>query len=55
MSYKKLTIEIIDSIINIVGDQYVIQNKEEIEHFAHDETEDLSFFPEVVVKPRTLI
>ena len=37
----------------IVGDSYVHTDNETLEHCSHDETEDLRYPPEVVVKPRT--
>ncbi len=48
---------IIDSLLitlkELVGEKNVLTDQESIEHYAHDETEDLRFFPDVVVKPRT--
>ena len=37
----------------IVGEQYVIEDKETRSVYGHDETEELHFLPEVVIKPRT--
>ncbi|MEE2700156.1 MAG: FAD-linked oxidase C-terminal domain-containing protein [Bacteroidota bacterium] len=37
----------------IVGDYYVLTDEEKLDEYSHDETEDLSFLPEVIVKPRT--
>ncbi|HLO37490.1 MAG TPA: FAD-linked oxidase C-terminal domain-containing protein, partial [Lacibacter sp.] len=37
----------------IVGEQYVFVDEESLSNYAHDETENLHFPPEVVVKPRT--
>lgn len=51
--YQSITPEIIQSLIAIVGAEFVFVDGENIEKYAHDETEDLRFFPEVVVKPRT--
>ena len=53
MSHKNITKEIIDQLINIVGAEYLIVDVDVLEKFSHDETEDLRFYPEVVVKPRT--
>lgn len=51
------TIAISDSIINslqsILGKDFVFYDAESLQHYSHDETEDLHFTPEVVVKPRT--
>jgi glycolate oxidase len=35
----------------ICGDSYVFADEETLFHYSHDETEDLSFLPDVVVKP----
>ena len=37
----------------IVGDAYVLVDDEALHQYAHDETEDLHFLPDVVIKPRT--
>jgi len=50
---KSLTTDIIQSIKKIVGDNYVFVDDESLQHYAHDETENLHFLPDVVVKPRT--
>tara|TARA_B100000809_G_scaffold81863_1_gene80125 strand:+ start:9428 stop:10816 length:1389 start_codon:yes stop_codon:yes gene_type:complete len=44
---------IIDQLKSIVGDAFVLYDTENLEIYSHDETEDLTFFPEVIVKPRT--
>lgn len=38
---------------NIVGEQYVFADEETLRNYGHDETEQLLFPPEVVIKPRT--
>ncbi len=43
----------IDEFINICGSENVLTNVDEMNHYAHDETEALHFLPEVVIKPRT--
>lgn len=53
MNYGKITPEILESIRNICGVQHVFTSKESIENYSHDYTEDLRFYPEVVVKPVT--
>lgn len=45
--------EIIQQLKAIVGEQYVFVDEESLSNYAHDETENLHFPPEVVVKPRT--
>ncbi len=37
----------------IVGEQYVFVDEEVLHHYAHDETEDLHYLPDVVIKPKT--
>ncbi|MBS1731654.1 MAG: FAD-binding protein [Bacteroidetes bacterium] len=37
----------------IVGDAYVFTDEESLDHYAHDETENLHFLPDIVIKPRT--
>lgn len=37
----------------IVGEAYVLVDKENLDNYAHDETEDLHYLPEVVLKPDT--
>ena len=53
MEYNIVTVDIINQIKTIVGNDFVLFDKESLEKYSHDETEDLKFFPEVVVKPRT--
>lgn len=53
-SYSTVTSEIIELLSGIVGASYVLVDAETLELFSHDETENLRFFPEVVVKPRTV-
>jgi len=37
----------------IVGENFVLIDEESLHHYAHDETENLHFLPDVVIKPRT--
>lgn len=37
----------------IIGEQFVLADEETLTHYSHDETERLSYLPEVVLKPRT--
>ena len=43
----------IEAFKKITGEQFVISDEESLTHYAHDETEDLHYMPEVVIKPRT--
>jgi len=49
--YQKIAPEIIPQFIQIVGEQYVFVDEASRLEYGHDETEDLSFPPEVVLKP----
>ena len=51
--YNKITVDILKAITAIVGDDAVITDHAGLEKYSHDETEDLSYYPEVVVKPRS--
>ncbi len=53
MRYNIVNTAIIDQLKSIVGDAFVLYDTENLEIYSHDETEDLTFFPEVIVKPRT--
>src|ERR1700712_5767801 len=53
MPYNKITGDILKAITTIVGDSAVITSHVDLEKYSHDETEDLSYYPEVVVKPRS--
>ncbi len=37
----------------ITGDQYVLADEESLQSYGHDETEDLLFLPDIVIRPRT--
>lgn len=52
-AYSKVNIDLITKLKEIVGGQYVMVDDETLNIYAHDETENLHFTPEVVVKPRT--
>ena len=43
----------IESFKKIVGDQFVYVDEESLNKYAQDETENLHFPPEIVIKPRT--
>lgn len=49
--YNKITIDIINELKSIVGNDYVFSDEENLEKYGRDETEDLLYKPEVVVKP----
>ncbi|MFZ9387296.1 MAG: FAD-binding oxidoreductase [Chitinophagaceae bacterium] len=45
--------ELVDQFRKIVGDPFVFADEESREHYGRDQTEDLYYRPDVVVKPRT--
>jgi len=51
MNFSNITVEIKQELIDVVGDNYCLTEKSSKEDYCHDETEDLNFQPEVVVKP----
>jgi glycolate oxidase len=53
MGYNVVTTKIIHQLKSIVGDSFVLYDHESLDKYSHDETEDLKFFPEVVVKPKS--
>jgi glycolate oxidase len=46
-----LTSQHLEQLKSIVGEEHVYVDVETLERFSHDETENLRFLPEVVVKP----
>ncbi len=53
MNYNKITTSLFDKLQKICGEQNVFFDSESLKNYGHDETEDLVFLPEVVVKPNT--
>ena len=53
MDYKRLNIDDISFFKEIIGAEYVFTDNQSILHYSHDETEDLSYPPEVILKPVT--
>ncbi len=53
MNYNKINTPILKQLQQIVGETYVLFDAENLTNYAHDETEELVFLPEVIVKPRT--
>ncbi|HEY0041365.1 MAG TPA: FAD-linked oxidase C-terminal domain-containing protein [Flavisolibacter sp.] len=48
---QSLAIEHLDAFNKISGEKYVLVDEETLHNYAHDETEDLHFLPDVVIKP----
>lgn len=53
MLYNLISQALLNKIQVIAGTGNVITGREEMQRYSHDETEDLHFYPEVVVKPET--
>jgi glycolate oxidase len=53
VSNGALTIEHIVFFENLLGKQFVFTDEESLNIYARDETEDIHFLPDVVLKPRT--
>ncbi|MGB4776526.1 MAG: FAD-linked oxidase C-terminal domain-containing protein [Daejeonella sp.] len=53
MVFNTISPKILEQITSIVGADLVISTREQLEKYAQDETEDLKYYPEVVVKPQT--
>lgn len=51
MNYNKIDAAFLEELISIVGSDYVLTSKEALYEHSHDYTEDLSYFPEVVIRP----
>ena len=54
VEYKKINIDDLIILKKIVGEEYIFTDEEKLLEYSHDETEDLSFPPEVIVKPRAI-
>ena len=53
MSFNSIDNKMIEQLSGIVGEQYVLFDNNAFEKYGRDETEDLVFYPEVVVIPET--
>ena len=49
--FNKITPEIVEAFKRIAGDKNIHLDKFDLEPYSHDETEDLRFYPDVVIKP----
>lgn len=49
--YKKIDSEVLKKLADIVGNEFVFTDSESLEKYGKDETEDLVYPPEAVVKP----
>ncbi len=48
-----ITEDQVQQLKDLLGEQYVFADEESLHHYSHDETEHLTYLPEVVIKPRT--
>ena len=53
MKFSKISLEVLLEIKRICGEDHVYTDRQKLEKYGQDETEDLIFFPEVVVRPDT--
>jgi len=53
MPFQPISANIAEQIRAIVGTDNFFSDHAQLERYAHDETEDLRYFPEVAVKPQT--
>lgn len=52
-TYKDHFEEILQNFKTILGNDFVFVDEETKQYYGHDETEDLVFLPDLVIKPRT--
>ena len=53
MEFNKITPELLSAIKAIVGESNVLTQHDDLEKYSHDETEDLTYYPEAAVKPKS--
>ncbi|MBP6304317.1 MAG: FAD-binding oxidoreductase, partial [Bacteroidia bacterium] len=53
MQYNQVTAELLQQFCQITGEQFVLTGKESTVTYARDYTEDLVYYPDVVIKPGT--
>lgn len=51
MPFAEVSADLVNRFEAIVGKEFIIVDEENRAHYAHDETEDFSFLPDVVLKP----
>lgn len=54
INYNKATSITFNALKDVVGTDFITTDKEQLEKYGQDETEDLVFLAEVVVKPQTV-
>lgn len=53
MAFTEVSVDVVGKLEAIVGKENIILDQEKRLDYGHDETEDYSFLPDIVVKPRT--
>ncbi len=53
MNYKKISPSDVTFFSSVLGSEFVMSDAEALLKFGHDETEDLIFSPEIVLKPKS--
>ena len=53
VEFKNSVLHHVDEFKKIAGDAYVLIDKESLAAYDHDETENLHFLPDIVIKPRS--
>ena len=53
VEYKKIDIDDLEVFKKIVDEKFVFTDEDKLQEYSHDETEDLSYSPEVVITPNT--
>ena len=53
MMFNKPSLNSVSAFRRILGDENVLFDKESLSHYSHDETEDLKFLPEIILKPNS--
>jgi len=54
-SYREVAPDILEHFKKILGEELVLSSPADLEPYSHDETEDLHFLPQVVLKPTTTL
>ncbi|HVW13174.1 MAG TPA: FAD-linked oxidase C-terminal domain-containing protein [Mucilaginibacter sp.] len=53
MEFNKITPDILSAFKTIVGDNAIVTNHVDLEKYSHDETEDLHYYPDAAVTPKS--
>ena len=54
INYNKVNLTIFNLLKAVVGEENISNNAEQLQKYGQDETEDLLFLPEIIVKPQTV-